>query len=394
MLDIITKLEKRVLFLCRLMFVGYLVFFTHYLNNSLSVFTIVSIIFCFFIFEKIISFSVRWIYKIEPKSIIEMLQELEIKDIYKGMTTYSYSEDYIRSMAIQPSQSDALIAFKNNYYNKQYKFVYITLFDKNKKNSDKIELYKLLNVKNNTFRDNDLKQLLLSINLELSYIDNQFVLKNNYSRFGIDSLTMNEALEIFNKFINDIKVLFNSEDFEQLMKESYFELDLRFYIERNLLKKSKIDKTFSYGLNIQWSDSLNFMYVYRYKNCFRSGEAIRIHDNTRIFDEAKRNNITVNEYIDEKFCYSNIFRQIFNKYEDIQCTKIIDYDGKEMDENIEINRSLDDSNTDDILYWKKTMLKRKKVIIRYSKIKLKVNQSKWISKIKRTALNMTNKNIK
>jgi hypothetical protein len=406
MIDIVGKLEKRVKLLCRTLFIGYLIFFDYYINNSINsinIFVLFGIMVCYLIVEHFILFAVRWVYKIEPESIIEILQELGVKDIYKEMKTFSYSEDYIRSLMIIPNQSQEFYDFKNRYYSsygQNYKFSYITLFNNKNKSRDQIEAYKLLQSRDEVSKS-DLKRLLLSIRLELSYVDNQFVLKNNYTKIAIDSLHMNESLYIFNKFIDDIKILFNPKDFEQLMKDSYFEFDLRFFINRNLLTKSEIDKTFSYGLNIQWSDRLASMHVLKYKDCFRSGEAIRIHDSTRVFEEAKINNKISTQHMVEKHCYSNIFQQIFNTYQDEKDRKIINYVNKLIEQESknnntvsnhdDLDRRLDYQNPDDVLSWKKSILKRKKVLFRYSRTRVKVKQSKWLQKIKLSALRCINK---
>jgi len=368
MLDVVGRLEKRVKYIWRMLFIATLMFYYKIENDSLSsIAMLFGLIFCCFIVEHCLAAVVRWIYKIDPESVIDVLKGMGVRGFYDKMNAFTYSEDYRRSFSFFPSLSNDYKIFKNYYDYNDYQFGYLSIYDNKNKNNDKIIVYK--NIERTAIEDTEtLKQLNICLNLELSYINNAFQIKNYYPDGSVESLHIEKAFSHFNKFIDNLRFMFNDDDFYTLMKESYFELKFTTSVQRNLIKKTVSNGLMSYTLNVKWSDKLHDMKTLISKKIFINDEVFLFGDYSKTLDYIKNKDNTEFE-VSENHLYSRMFNYMLHNY-------------KQKDKEIDYN------NQDDLEEWKKYIIKKSlKMKKRKLKNKMRANHSPYIVVIKQSATN-------
>lgn len=401
MKDIVDRLEKRTKYLWRAAFFGSALFFGITFEGDYKEYLTWSVFFVFFVIDHLIGYAIRLMYKIEPSAIIDIVKSMGITGIHKGIDTYGYSEDYIRSYWFFPEESKAYTYYKRDRYGfntpDDYKFMYISLYDKKKRNNDKIEVYKMLTRSRYIKKTTDnLKTMELSIKLELSYINDQFVLKNHYNRDDVASLHVDEAFSYFHKFVEDIKVLFDPVDFYHFMKDSSFELEISTKIKRNLLVSSKTDGIKKYRLNVKWADNIGSLKLGKFRWCFKDGSAIEFHDYSELISDCKKKNKPLPAWlVIDKYYVSTIFNRLISIYSDKlgeyavysdsevieKWKKIVIKEKLKMKKRIEVlknkvkQRTYKKVKPEDIKFWENRSLKKQlNSTKRIIKLKKKINK--------------------
>jgi hypothetical protein len=396
MIDIIEKFSKLARYSWRIVAILYLNFSDFKLEGWAGMLNLFLFIVGCVVIDFSIGFFIRWVYKFKPTSLKKILKSINIEGIQNKMSECSYSEDYLLSRWFIQFSSDEYRSYMNDkdrHPFKNYKFNYITLYNKN--NNDKIEVYKTLpNYK--TTSTSSLKNMSIDVVLELSYINETFVIKNEYPSDLLGSLITADTFFQFDNFINNLKILFNPDDFSNLMKESSFEIVVSNDFQRNLITPNTYEGIRSYSLNVKWSTNITFMNISQYKPCFASGEIFRFVDYTQYIAYCKNNNINIKREIKERYVYS-MFEKIFDQYESNRIKKLINYEKSYDDEDDETvveyeteDKTLNYENSDDIEFFKKTVIKNKNLLKRKIIFKDHVNNSKYINKFKLIALFMAN----